>query len=65
MPESGRHLGVDTIPGSTRSRPAKNLATSSRVRPAETTLPSRSLNRLVISAISAAWISLAGWETTR
>src|SRR5438094_134831 len=31
-PGSGRHLCTCTSPGSTSSRPAKNLATSSRVR---------------------------------
>ena len=63
--DSGRHSVTFTTPGSSRSRPSKKLATTSRVRP--TWLPSArcSFIRLIISAIASGEMSLAAWEMVR
>jgi len=61
----GRHRWGWTTPGSTRSRPSKKLAISSRVRRVAVVPRIRSFTRRVISAIAAGWMSLAGWVSTR
>ena len=64
-PGSGRHCWGWTTPGSSSSSPSKNRMTAARSRMVAFGPLIRWFTRLVISAILAARMSLAGCASTR